>query len=56
MAKKMISDRDDGVVELAPRAMPSARAWMQRPSVVARERGAGCAVGGEGEVDRSERE
>ena len=46
----MISDREEGVVELAPRAMPSARAWMQRPRVVEREGAGGW------EVDRWGRE
>lgn len=42
-----------GEDEDAPRAMPSAAAWMHRPRVVERERDGG---GGGGLVDRSERE
>ena len=57
MATNMIKDSD--VVEVdeedAPRAIPSAAACIQRPSVVDMER---CGVGGlgGGDVERSERE
>lgn len=54
-ATKMIKERE--VVELeeeeAPRAIPSAAAWMHNPSVVERARGGGGEVG---EEERSERE
>lgn len=51
--------RDNEVVDVededAPSAIPSAAAWMQRPSVVERDRWGEAGVGG-GDVERSERE
>lgn len=55
----MIKDRDLVVEEEddAPRAIPSAAAWMQRPRVVENERGGGGALPvGDEAVERSERE
>lgn len=55
MATKMMREREVVAVEddEAPRAMPSAAAWMQRPRVVERARDGG---GGGGVEERSERE
>ena len=57
IATKMIRDKDvvDWDDEDAPRAIPSAAAWMQRPRVVERERCGEEGVGG-GDVERSDRE
>lgn len=57
MATKIIRDREvvEDEDEDAPRAIPSAAACMQRPSVVESDRCGDAGVGG-GEVDRSERE
>ena len=58
MARKMMKEREGVVEEEAPRAMPSAAAWMQRPRVVERVRG-GVEAGEVvmvGAEERSERE
>ena len=50
MAKKMIKEREvEGAVVDAPKAIPSAKAWITRPMVVADERATGGSGPGGGE-------